>query len=176
MSKREKIIVGLMVLSLLYGAVDLIFFGRKKPGPTAIQRQQSSTLATFITEVSAGMKTEPKIGQTDVKYIIDRAREPFKGDPFLDRAQAAYFDDQRKKDEELRAKGSQAPLATGLAYTGYLASGDTALAVINGVEYEVGDLLDVPGGYVVQLITPTQAVIGREGSTDRLVLPMEESE
>ena len=54
--------------------------------------------------------------------------------------------------------------------------GDKRLAILNGIEYEVGDRLE-PGGLIVRNIHPNHVVIGPPDlKSKKVVLPMEEIE
>jgi hypothetical protein len=61
-------------------------------------------------------------------------------------------------------------------YTGFLRMGDKRLAIINGMEYEVGEILE-PGGFTIRSISPSRVVIAPPGRKKKtLILPMEETE
>jgi hypothetical protein len=54
--------------------------------------------------------------------------------------------------------------------------GTKRLAIINGLEYEVGDLLE-PAGLVVRKIDPTQVVVAASDQKNKtLIIPMEDVE
>jgi hypothetical protein len=54
--------------------------------------------------------------------------------------------------------------------------GDKRLAIINGMEYETGDILE-PDGFIIRNITPSRVVIAPAGKKKKtLILPMEETE
>ena len=54
--------------------------------------------------------------------------------------------------------------------------GDSRLAIINGMEYEVGEKIE-PGGYLIRTITPKQIVLdSTKGKRKRFVLPLEDTQ
>ncbi|MBU0986869.1 MAG: hypothetical protein KKH68_06405, partial [Proteobacteria bacterium] len=53
-------------------------------------------------------------------------------------------------------------------YSGYMETGNQRLAIINGMEYTVGEELE-PGGYTVNSISANQVVIGVVG-TDKIIV------
>ncbi|MEJ2731311.1 MAG: hypothetical protein P8185_22855 [Deltaproteobacteria bacterium] len=173
MSNREKIIVGLMLLTVAYGVYALFFEGKGKSGTTPIASvsatQQLENLNAFITKVAeaskAGLSTEDK-------YIISRAESPWKQDPLT----TVELTD-RPRDEINRQK-QQVASTTGpqlnVSYTGFMQMGDRKFAIINGIEYTTGDELE-QGGFVVRSITPRQVVIfSTDRSKKKFVFPLEE--
>jgi hypothetical protein len=63
-----------------------------------------------------------------------------------------------------------------MIYTGFLRMDDKRLAIINGMEYEVGDSLE-PGGFVIRSISAGRVVIAPPGKKKKTItLPMEETE
>lgn len=60
-------------------------------------------------------------------------------------------------------------------YTGYVELGTGKLAVVDGMEYQVGDALE-SGGYKVAAIAPDQVVLESLGNGQRLTIPYEGQE
>ncbi len=164
MAKREKIILSLMVLSIfLYG---IYHFSSIKPSDTGIKRPQKKEekLDKFVADIAVKLKKKD-ISRTD-KHIIATAKSAWAGDPFL---RVALPVESQSKQERVAASA----LNVNFIYSGYMEMGDNRLAVINGMEYVVGEELD-PGGYIVNSISPAQVVIGIEGTNQTIVLPVEE--
>ena len=162
MSNREKIIVGLMLLTVGYGIYALFFEGKGKSGitPTAsvTATDQLENLNAFITKVAeasrAGLSKEDK-------YIISRAELAWKQDPLTTVELTDRPEDEinRQKKQIIQTTGPQ----LNVSYTGFMQMGDKKFAIIDGLEYTAGDEL-VQGGFKVRSITPRQVVIV---STDR---------
>ena len=173
MSNREKIIVGLMLLTVAYGVYALFFEGKGKSGTTPIATisatQELENLNTFITKVAEASKAG--LSKED-KYIIARAESPWKQDPLT------TVELTERPEDEINRKKQQVAQTTGpqlnVSYTGFMQMGDKKFAIINGLEYAAGDELE-QGGFVVQSITPGQVVIlSTDGSKKKFVFPLEE--
>ena len=164
MSNREKIIVGLMVLAVVYG-VYVMFFESPKQTKTfsAGGDRQLEALNSFITKVADKTKSGPSKKQA---YILKKAQADWKQDPFVQL--------QPKKVEE--DTGPAPVLDARVRYTGFLQMGDTRLAIISGMEYEPGDRLE-PGGFIIRSISPNRVVVSPPGKNkESMILPMEETE
>ena len=162
MSNREKIIVGLMLLTVAYGIYALFFEGKGKSSTAPIgavsATKQLENLNAFITKIAeasrAGLSEEDK-------YIIARAESAWKQDPLTTVELTDRPEDEinRQKKQIIQTTGPQ----LNVSYTGFMQMGDKKFAIIDGLEYTAGDEL-VQGGFKVRSITPRQVVIV---STDR---------
>ena len=168
MTTREKIIVSVMCLTIIYGAYELTANRRGKTAPPSLKTNSASDLKTFVAEVSRKVAGE-KVAR-EYRYLIAQADTPWSKDPFL------------KSDEAL--KPSLAPAAPptrpvnterppDFAYTGFLALGATRMAIVNGMEYSEGEALSVDD-YYIKTIFPNRLVIGRIGGTEMIQLPIQE--
>ena len=90
-----------------------------------------------------------------------------------DQSTRVYRLDVRPAETEIPSAAAQDRAAGDavLLYTGYLKAGGRMIAVINGIEYEPGDVIE-PGRYVVREITDQQVVIEERGGK-ALVLPLD---
>ena len=164
MSNREKIIVVLMVLSVIYGVYILFFESPKQT--TAFGGggdRELEALNTFITKVADKTKSGPSKQQA---YVLQKAQTSWKQDPLVQlEAQKVEVD-----------TGPEPVLDARVQYTGFLQMGDTRLAIINGMEYEAGDQLE-PGGFIIRRILPNHVVVAPPGKKKKtMILPMEETE
>jgi hypothetical protein len=169
MTKREKIIVGIMCLAVLYGAYDLFVY-RKKPKYTATQPSANpiTELKSFVAEVTQKLINE-KVS-AEYSYMISQAGANWTKDPFIASVEPLK---KRQTIEEAPQKEIVPPTRSGFIYTGYLELGPTKLAVINGLEYSVGESLDTNGLYV-KSISPHHVVIGKVNGLETLQLPLRE--
>ena len=167
MTTREKIIVGLMVLAVVYG-VYAIFF-EKPAGPQTLQTQTGlDSLNTFITQVAE--TTKSGLSETDA-YIMQQAESQWYQDPMAT-IKTNTEAEAKQKEEELQAP----PPDVKIVYSGYLQMGDKRLAIINGMEYEAGDEL-IQGGYVIRSISPSRVVLAKTpDGKQTLVVPLLEAE
>ena len=166
MSKREKIIVLLMVLSVAYGAYALFFEGRGSKTKATRTQKSSGELDGFVSEIAqrlAGMN-QSETGA----YTLALAESGWDNDPFLETELSVM----KAAGRETEASVDIASLFT---YSGYLKMGSRGMAIINGMEYEVGELLEETD-YRVKRITPTRVFIGDAGGKTDVVLLLNETE
>jgi hypothetical protein len=165
MTKREKIIVGIMLLTVGYGAIELLL---PKPKGVAVQSVQSAEgLNAFISKVADTVK-----GATSETsdLVIAKAEAAWKQNPFIE---------LRKTPEVQPASQAEKPAqkrTANLAYSGFIELGSKRLAIINGLEYEAGDRVD-PGGLVIKSILPNKVIMSSSpGESTPVVLPLQETE
>jgi len=166
MTTREKIIVGLMVLAMVYGVYTIFFAG--PPEETAFKTggdKELETLNLFIAKVAE--KTKNSLSNKQA-YVLQKAQTDWKQDPLL-QIEPEMSPDEIEAHQPL-------VLESKILYTGFLQMGDKRLAILNGIEYEIGDRLD-PGGLIVREIYPNHVVIGSpDVKSKKVILPMEEIE
>ena len=160
MSKREKIILAVMAAAILYGVFSFTL-GKSERGAADPQAAMKE-LNDFVVEVAA------ELNRKDSKtwdYVLTRAAAGWRNDPFRMLSQTV-------QKETLEVKNIPTPGDAPLAYTGFIIAGDRKLAIINGIEYETGDVIE-RGGYRVGAINEREVVIER-GVGERLMLMIEE--
>ena len=163
MSKREKILVGLMILAVGYG-IYIWFLPSLQQTATVFDGNEQKVLETFIHKVAG--KTPTGISK-NLAYVLHKAETKWKQDPFIQIEPKAF---------EEEAESPQPVLTTKIMYTGFLEMGDKRLAIINGMEYEAGDILE-PGEYTIRSISPNRVIIALPGRQNKtMTLPMEETE
>jgi hypothetical protein len=163
MTQREKIIVGIMVLTVGYGAIELLL-PRAKTGPTATAPQAAESLSVFISKIADAAKGAASESSA---LIIRKAEAGWKQDPFMVIRKAA------PPPSETRASKEAARAMPNLAYSGFLEIGPKRLAIINGMEYEAGDRVD-SGAFSIKTILPNKVIM--TSSQGELVLPLQEGE
>ena len=163
MSKREKILVGLMVLAVAYGCY-VWFLPSTQQAATVKDDNQQKALNAFIMKVAE--KTTTGLSK-NMAYVLQKAETKWERDPFVQ---------IEPKVPEEKKESPQPVLTIKKKYTGFLEMGDNRLAIIDGMEYEAGDMLE-PGGYTIRSISPSRVVIALPGKKkETMTLPMEESE
>ena len=153
-----------MVLAVVYG-VYIMFFESPKQANTfsAGGDRELEALNTFITKVADKTKSGPSKQQA---YVLQKAQIGWKQDPLV------QLEAQKVKVDT----GPDPVLDARVQYTGFLEMGDTRLAIISGMEYEIGDRLE-PGGFVIRRILPNHVVVAPPGKKKKtMILPMEETE
>ncbi|QTA86856.1 hypothetical protein [Desulfonema magnum] len=165
MSTREKIIVICALLAVVYGAYS--FFPRTSPPvPVGNSETKSEELNKFVLEV-AGKLANKDFSNFD-NYILEQAAGQWKEDPFLASGLSVESEPPVVKAEKLARELS-------LTYSGYLIMGNKILAIINGMEYEVGEALAGHGECIVRNISPLETEIGIKGSKEKIIIPIEEN-
>ncbi len=160
MTKREQIILGLTVVVAILGAF-IFFYDVTSTEETVGNEIRIQDLQKYVDDMSA------KIRKNDFSdkdsHIIELATNPWERDPF--------------SNVELPDESSQKKANTDgdipLKYSGYVQIGNNLLAVINGIEYTVGEELGHPG-YVVYSISPEKVAV-KVGNRKMIYLPLEET-
>ena len=159
MKKREMIIVGVALAALAYGALDYLVLSRKPAGPAATPELSAFSDATRVQlAVLTGKESDR------VQYQIARAEAEWQSDPFAMPPVA-----------ELASAGKDSDKGPGvdLHYTGFIQAGRQVLAVINQMEYNVGETL-LELGYRVMGISQERVVLLTDDNSE-LVIPLEEN-
>lgn len=158
MSKREKIFLAGVVVVLLYAGYTLLSLpsSQKSPAMRDTELAGMKALSAQISdEVNKGALTESE------RYILQRAEAEWPADPFLKKKLTLVTEHARSPGEgEL----------TEFIYSGYLEVNQKRLAVINGMEYVVGEQLE-SGGYLVKSIDPTKVVLMDMNRGGEIILP-----
>jgi hypothetical protein len=166
MTNREKAIVGLMLLAVVYGVYIVFFAG---PNEEAAFKSGGDTkleaLNSFITKVAE--KTKSSLPEEQA-YALQKAQSDWTQDPLI------HIEPKISREEE--AQRQPLKLDRKIIYTGFLQMGANRLAIINGLEYEIGDRLE-PDGLIIRNIHPNHVVIGSPvHKNKKVILPMEELE
>ena len=165
MTTREKIIVGIMILAVVYGVYTIFFaapreeFAFKSGGD-----KELDALNTFVNKVAE--KTKSSLSK-EKAYILQKAQADWKQDPLIQLLP--------KKTKEAE-QAQPLVLDSKMLYTGFLQMGDKRLAIINGTEYEIGDRLETDG-LIIRNIQPNHVVIASpDKKYKKVILPMEDVE
>ena len=165
MAKREKIVILVMIVAILYGVYSFFLSSPPPEAPGQNEAMGIETLNNFVVDAAQELFSE-KSAAID-GYILSQARSEWAKDPFYVSAnrlssQRAAKDIDLDQNQKIR-----------LTYTGYIEVANKRLAIINDLEYETGEALNQPG-YYVKLITPKRVVLGVEGEIENVILPLEE--
>lgn len=186
MTTREKILLGMAGVAAIAAVVILLIpSGSSRPVPAAgAPGSMSSSLAgpTGATGATGGAEASgpPQAPQAIVEqarktlaeavvtqsqlYVLDAATRqaapnPFHPVPGKDGGAGGAGGGPDGKDGKSAAHD--------IAYTGYVAIGNSVLAILDGLEYRVGETV-ADTGYMVKSITPGKVVLASPGDvTDR---------
>ncbi|MGW8188154.1 MAG: hypothetical protein ACWGNK_12835 [Desulfobacterales bacterium] len=169
MSKREKIILIIMALTILYGFYALFLENPSSGKPKlASSENKLESFNKFITNVASLVKGSVSEEET---YIIDKIPVKWTKDPLLNTKKEVAFKPANEKPDEVK-KGVGARKLD-IVYSGFLNMGNRNLAIINGIEYEKGEKLP-DGGHIVEEIHPNRVVVGMQGSKKKIIVKLEE--
>ncbi len=149
-----------MVIAISVGGYMLFFNSPKKP---VVEKARESAKKTdaFVLEVAKALNKDDTRSGTDL-YIITRAAMEWTNEPFM-----VYHASKSKGPSTIDRKKPKKMWS--FVYSGYLETAHRKLAIINGLEYEVGDAM-LPSGYVVRHISPIKVIIEKQGVTRELNL------
>ena len=152
--KREQILIALAVIGLLYGAVD---FAIRTTGRNEVSSGDGAlAAATFslVTEelgVSSASQRE-----ANALEILNAVSAAWPVDIFVN---IASFVSHQKEE------GALALVTDTLVYSGYMTMGEKIFAVINGIEYRIGDMVE---GFFLKEIDPMEIVMEKNGRPTRI--------
>jgi hypothetical protein len=152
-SKREKIILIVVLLVVIYG-VYALFIAPSSDKAILSPADTSKKLAVIDfekLESEVASVTKEKVDLYTVARIGDK--NLWFSDPFYKGVMAAHAGDQ-----------------ISFVYTGYLELGNKRYAVINGLDYGWGEELEI-GGYFVKGINPYKVIIEDKSGQLRIEVP-----
>jgi hypothetical protein len=164
MSIREKIIVVCALLAVLYG---VYVFGIPMITATRIADDTPTPriqeLKNFADEVRSKLSMEG-FSEPD-EYIIQKASVKWDDNPFLSSELSVESEPPEAQVEALLEKLE-------IIYSGYLMMGTRELAIINGMEYEIGEEVIGCDGCIITDISPFQVEL--KTHKKKLVVPVKE--
>jgi hypothetical protein len=158
MKKREKIILAVMGVALL-GAAYILLSDRSSPQTNVVTEQNLASVKAFSAQLTEDLKKDILTGPD--RYVLERAEAEWASDPFLAKKLSSAVE---------TAGGAVGGEPANFAYSGYLEAGRKRLAIINGMEYQVGEQLE-PGGYIVLSIDPERVILEDIGKHGQITLP-----
>ncbi|MDD2604512.1 MAG: hypothetical protein RBR20_12560 [Desulfobacterales bacterium] len=169
MEKREKVLIALMVIALGYGAFELFVRpGASPPDTPAVS--VSVDEAVKVSQTVSQSLAEAEL-RAEEKHILATAATPWTSNPFYDWPHARPSDTLAEEPEPT-PELDQIRAAT--VYSGYLEMGRIRIAVINGLEYRVGETL-VDGSFMVERITPASVTLMAAQSQQQIIIPYQDA-
>ena len=179
MAKREKILVVMAIVALIYGAYNFFFASVPKKDSTKVvetfsgadfkkpnfQKQGKTDVDSFVTDVIT--KIVALDNSKKDMYIIKKAETSWTKNPFAKSDLPLNIKIKEKIDQVLSFENRP-------VYSGYIAVGSKKMAIINGMEYAVGDTI-VQTDYIIKSISSIQVVAGSSGKT-KIILPLKEAD
>ncbi len=168
MTKREKVIVSIMCLTIIYGAYEMLGVRRTRKAAPVVKTTPTADLKSFVAEVSQKIASD-KMAE-EYQYIIAKAGAPWPKDPFLQSVEPLKSSLVPKAPVSVAAGAERPP---DFVYTGFLSLGKTKMAIVNGLEYTEGEALTT-GRYYVKTIFPNRVIIARTDNSETIQLPIKE--
>ena len=161
LKKREIIILVIAALFILYAGYEYLIAG------PASKKVKTSTESVNINTSSTGITKDlgkDKITDFDA-YVIRRMEADWGKNPF-------WKKDLYKEWGNREGVAKSGVLAK-IIYSGYVDSGKNKMAIINGLEYRVGEELELEG-YVLKQITPSSVLIFNKYTGNKEEIPLQE--
>lgn len=169
MSRREKIIVSVMMATVFLGGY-LYFSPGMIVSQRGVEKQFGASTSDFVEKVIKKFKEDTTLKKE--LFAIRSAGRKWIKDPFL-ATDARLSDTLQRNASDHRAGPADTRLK--LVYSGFLEVGARRLAIINGMEYTSGEALDARG-YYVRHIQPHQVEIGKRNVSDTIILKLTDLE
>ncbi len=165
MGKREKILVGLMVIALAYAAFELVYFFVDTT-PTHDQVQYDPGDARELSVITGRLQQETELEEVQI-HVLQAALSQWSRDPFVPMPEY-LLDDPEVQEVVVEPEEPEQELPD-IHYSGYLEMGRTRMAVINGMEYLVGESLQHLN-FVVVSIEPESVSLKCRKSRDEIIV------
>lgn len=148
MNKREIIIVLIALGICLYGVINYFFLSSGSgEGPDAQIKKERAGAKDIATVVSAQLqKIRQTSGSPHLPYYFEMIESGWTKDPFVEI-------NQEPQKEAPSVESLAAEKLPDLHYSGFIRAGSQLMAVINGMEYTVGETIKEIG-YKIFSITP----------------------
>lgn len=167
MNKRETIIVAIAVLIAVYGLLDfLVFSGGARSGlDDRIQTEKNRTNDLAVSAQAQLQIIQKATQDNELAYLQQQVESAWQNDPFI-----KYDAKDRKKKKKETIAQQNIPQ---MDYTGFVRAGNNLMAIINGMEYMVGETIkDI--GYKVIHISPTRTRLLTDANTE-IILTIKEN-
>ncbi len=150
MSTREKILVGLMLVSVCLGMV-MLFGDNPEHPPATPAADEPQTLIRMLTNLTAQFGNDKSL--EGERYTLSMARKPWRDKLFLSSG------DHLPTSMTNPATAEMLPSNLALIYSGYIETPQRRVAIINGIEYVEGEIVD-QSRLVVRHIDTQRVVLG----------------
>jgi hypothetical protein len=116
-------------------------------------------------------KTAPSEAQL---HSLEQAGRNWQKDPFIRSVAPLTAELKQSLPVAVPKKAPKPVEKPNLHYSGYLQMGAKRMAIVNGMEYEEGEMLPA-SGYFIRSISPKSVVVGKIGESKSHVLPLDET-
>ena len=148
MTRREKIAICVVVLSIAYGLFSFPVITGNMVNQSMAAEIQMSSLEIVLQNVDDRL-TESEYTEVE-QYSISQMQTPWERDPFYNKESPFH--------SEIVESSTSERSSSEYAYTGYVMIGERKMAIIDGHEYQMGEELK-SGKFMVTEILPTRVVM-----------------
>jgi|GEM_PF-3535901 len=167
LSLREKLVLGLVAAVVVIALISILVPANGTSTAAQVD-QHAADLNDFSVQLALKMAQNSISGFEAA--ALEKAAVAWQVDPFLDVQRQDAIPDGHPGSPAT----ADTTAADQLSYTGFVQMGQRILAVINGLEYEVGERLAEHPGLILQRISKQHVVLVRLETGAELVLPMKE--
>lgn len=167
MEKREKIIVAITLIVVMYGALDFfVLSGHNTQESLTPETQSSQFITTIATQLSH------QADGSRLTNAIKRIQTPWREEVFFKKPAGSLFAITDKQKDTANNSIQFDP--NSYNYTGYLEMGNNKIAIINGTDYTTGDSVN---GATLVAITPKTVEISIQGKRFKVdIRPVDKAE
>jgi hypothetical protein len=161
LNKRQIIIIVVAIAAILFAVYTLLFSGKSSKDA---KESNPAGKDNYMSSIAGDLMKNP-LNLTDA-YIVGRAEADWGKSPFWEKGsyrEWASRNDAKTKDDP----------ASKIIYSGYVDVGKKKMAVINGLEYSVGEKLEIEG-YVLKKITAAKVVISNKNKGSEIEIILQE--
>lgn len=169
MTKREKIILSIMFLAIIWGGYMLFYNSEDTSSLKTSEVNIIENDAEIMKDLGSKL-AQQKPSKLESR-LIDLAKDPWTKDPFLTPAKGLHSEGPDTEKKEKRTTVPSVPEVANYVYSGYLKVGSKRLAIINGLEYEEGESL-FPAGCYLSKVRENHVIIGIVGKDTTISLPL----
>lgn len=164
LKKREIIILAIAAVFVLYAGYEFLIARpadkKVQPSTNVDSAKKSTSLGDLTNELS-----KDKLSDLDT-YMVKKIEADWSKNPFWKKD---LYKEWAAKEDAAKG-GSTTPK---IIYSGYVDAGKNKMAVINGLEYRIGEQLEIEG-YFLKQITPSKVIIFNKNTGDREEVPLQE--
>lgn len=162
LKKREIVILAVAAIFVLY-AIYVYLIADHLPGKKIETGKESVKIEKVISGLTDEL-SKNKLSEFD-NYVIKKAQVNWGENPFLKRDLYRAWLAKDSKGEGVAA--------VKIIYSGYVETGKNKLAVLNGIEYRIGEEL-IEKGYILKNITSSKVIIFDKSAGNNLEISIQE--
>lgn len=173
MTTREKIILGMMCLTMAYGAYQLLPMGSDQDNPITEMKNSIDENRKLSLEMSK--KITDWGSSQEGQYMVELAAADWTKDPFVQSIKPLKSKPPAQTDKFQASSAVKTESSfPKMAYTGFMQVGSIKIAIIDGIEYSEGDALGTTD-YYVSRITAREVIIAKIKGSETIHLPLQET-